>query len=101
VWHQPYLTFNNSHIFYYNNKIRRGVVDMLSLIYLVGLEFNSQLLQISFFEPDMDEGKTGNKKRQNIKCQATLTALISSRDIYVCIVVKPELGTPECTLTNL
>jgi hypothetical protein len=26
----PY--FNNSHIFYYNIKIRRGVVDMLSLI---------------------------------------------------------------------
>jgi hypothetical protein len=32
VWHQPYLTFNNSHIFYCNNKIRYGVVDMLSLI---------------------------------------------------------------------
>jgi hypothetical protein len=37
-------------------------------------------LQISFFEPDRDEGKTGNEKRQNRKWQATLTALISSRD---------------------
>jgi hypothetical protein len=32
------------------------------------------------FEPDMDEGKIGNEKRQNRKWQATLTALISSRD---------------------
>jgi hypothetical protein len=32
---------------------------------------------------DRDEGKTGNEKRQNRKWQATLTALISSRDIHV------------------
>jgi hypothetical protein len=29
---RPYLTFNNSHIFYYNIKIICGVVDMMSLI---------------------------------------------------------------------
>jgi hypothetical protein len=53
-------------------------------------------LQISFFEPytfffalrycrtePRDEGKTGNEKRQNRKWQATLTGLISSRDIYM------------------
>jgi hypothetical protein len=55
---------------------------------VVGLEFNSQFLHISFFEPDMDEGKIGNKKRQNRKWQATFTALISSRDTKINLIIK-------------
>jgi hypothetical protein len=36
----------------------------------------------------MDEGKIGNKKRQNRKWQATFTALISSRDTKINLIIK-------------